>query len=184
AADSGHALVARQLTERTMLERTLSTQFVPGTNLRGEVTGANWIYLLPSLELEHILCLGAPSSASLAALARLGRVSIAAEPSALADLAPVDQWGHVTRIERGPDGALASPAQSTDLVLVAGGTSALDESLHAEIARVLRPEGLLWVEISGSRGWLRRETVLNALRAEIGSAAWRGRGTRADGRRV
>ncbi len=154
-----------------MLERTLSTQFVPGTNLRGEVTGANWIYLLPSLELEHILCLGAPSSASLAALARLGRVSIAAEPSALADLSPLDQWGHVTRIERGPDGALALPAQSTDLVLVAGGTSALDESLRAEIARVLRPDGLLWAEISGSRGWLRRETALNALRADFGGAA-------------
>ncbi|MEL7672674.1 MAG: hypothetical protein AAGU78_02945, partial [Chloroflexota bacterium] len=78
-----------------MLERTLKTQFVPGTNLRGDVAGANWTYVLPSLELEHIVCIGAPPSATLAALARLGRVSIVAETRALEHLEPLDQWGNV-----------------------------------------------------------------------------------------
>ena len=43
-----------------MLDTTLATTFVPGTNLKGEVAGANWSFLLPSLELEQILCLGTP----------------------------------------------------------------------------------------------------------------------------
>src|SRR5690606_27010041 len=106
ATDPRDALAARHLMEFTMLERTLSTQFIPGTNLRGEVAGANWSYLLPSLELEHIVCLGAPTSASLAALARLGRVSIVADASALADLLPLDRWGSVTHIESRASDAL------------------------------------------------------------------------------
>jgi len=39
-----------------MLELTLATQFVPGTNLRGEVSGANWMFLLPALDLERVIC--------------------------------------------------------------------------------------------------------------------------------
>lgn len=154
-----------------MLERTLRTQFVPGTNLRGNVAGANWTYLLPSLEMEHILCIGAPPSATLAALARLGRVSIVAEPHALADLEPLDRWGNVARVERGADGALTLPAHSVDLALVSGGVRALDAALQSEIARVLCAEGLLWAEIDGPRAWLRRSATLDALRDGLGGAA-------------
>lgn len=154
-----------------MLERTLRTRFVPGTNLRDEVAGANWTYLLPSLELKHILCIGAPPSATLAALARLGRVSIAAEPHALADLEPLDRWRNVARLESSADGALALPAHSVDLALVSGGVRALDAALRSEIARVLCAEGLLWVEIDGLRAWLRRAATLDALRDSLGGAA-------------
>ena len=154
-----------------MLQRTLSTQFVPGTNLRGDVTGANWIYLLPSLALEHSLILGVPSRASLAALARLGRVSIAAKASALADLTPLDRWGDVTLLAPEAGGALPLLAESVDLALLSGGAAALDDAVRAEIARVLRPEGLLWAEIGGPRGWLRRASTLEALRADRGGAA-------------
>lgn len=154
-----------------MLERTLSTQFIPGTNLRGEVAGANWSYLLPSLELEHIVCLGAPTSASLAALARLGRVSIVADASALADLLPLDRWGSVTHIESRASDALPLADNSADLVMLAGGVRVLTPALRAEIARVLRPDGLLWAELGGPLGWLRRDETLAALRADFGGAA-------------
>jgi len=154
-----------------MLQRTLSTQFVPGTNLRGDVTGANWIYLLPTLALEHSLVLGAPSRASLAALVRLGRVSIAADPSAVADLLPLDRWGDVALVAPDARGALPVLAESVDLVLLVGGADALDQAVRAEITRVLRPEGLLWAEIGGPRGWLRRAATLDPLRADLGGAA-------------
>src|SRR3954465_14023616 len=45
-----------------MLETTLATEFIPSTNLKGEVAGANWSFLLPSLELERIVCFGAPAT--------------------------------------------------------------------------------------------------------------------------
>src|SRR5690606_29097474 len=144
-----NALAARHLMEFTMLERTLNTRFIPGTNLRGEVAGANWVYLLPTLDLEHILCIGAPTSASLTALARLGRVSIAADAAALSGLEPLDRWGSVTRFERDASGALPLAGDSVDLVLLTGGARALTPALQAEIARVLRPDGLLWAELGG-----------------------------------
>lgn len=154
-----------------MLERTLKTQFVPGTNLRGDVAGANWTYVLPSLELEHIVCIGAPPSATLAALARLGRVSIVAETRALEHLEPLDQWGNVARLDRGADGALALPSESADLALLTGGVRALDPALQGEIARILRPGGLLWSEIGGPRAWLRRSATLDELRDSLGGTA-------------
>src|SRR5436853_2342402 len=55
-----------------MLDTTLTTEFAPGTNLKGGVAGANWSFLLPSLGLEQIVCFGAPSAATLTTLARLG----------------------------------------------------------------------------------------------------------------
>ena len=79
-----------------MLERTLSTQFIPGTNLRGEVAGANWSYLLPSLELEHKS--GRADKCKSGALARLGRVSIGGCLGSGRSL-PLDRWGSVTHIE-------------------------------------------------------------------------------------
>jgi len=58
-----------------MLDTTLATEFIPSTNLKGEVAGANWSFLLPSLDLDRIICFGVPSSkgypARLISLARL-----------------------------------------------------------------------------------------------------------------
>ena len=56
-----------------MLETTLATRFEPGTNVRGGVVGASWTFLLPSLELERVLCVGVPRLGELRTLARLAR---------------------------------------------------------------------------------------------------------------
>lgn len=155
-----------------MLERTLATSFEAGTNLRGDVAGANWLYLLPSLELEAVLCLGAPSSASLRALTRLGTVWIWADERALAPLTPLERWGAVARVDRGAGGALTLPDNSADLVVVTGGVSALlSGGLLDEVCRVLRPDGSLWAELRGPRAWVRRNAVLARLRSALGSAA-------------
>ena len=59
-----------------MLEVALAAPYVPGTNIKGEVAGANWVFLLPSLEMTRILCLGVPSSAALRTLAKLAPVEV------------------------------------------------------------------------------------------------------------
>lgn len=135
-----------------MLERTLNTQFIPGTNLRGDVAGANWVYVLPSLALARILCIGVPPRATLAALSRLGEVTIAASPRPASEPLPLD-------------------ASSVDLVLLTEGVRALDEALRGEIMRVLRADGLVWAELSGPAAWLRRSSALRMLRDTLGDAA-------------
>jgi hypothetical protein len=54
-----------------VLEHTLATPFAVGTNLRGRVAGAAWTFLLPTLELANVLCLGLPGEATLLTLCRL-----------------------------------------------------------------------------------------------------------------
>src|SRR3990172_1993746 len=56
-----------------MLENTLSTQFIPGTNVKGDVAGANWSFLLPVLELDRVLCIGVPAPTTFKTLTRLSR---------------------------------------------------------------------------------------------------------------
>ena len=63
-----------------MLEMTLATTFVPGTNLKGEVAGANWSFLLPDLNLERTLCLGSPPPATLTTLLRFSQEVIIIGP--------------------------------------------------------------------------------------------------------
>src|SRR5690606_11147621 len=74
-------------------------------------------------------------------------------------------------VERGASGALLLAGDSVDLVLLTGGARARTPALQAEIARVLRPDGLLWAELGGPLGWLRRERTLSTLRATLGGAA-------------
>ena len=49
----------------------LETRFAPGSNVKGAVGGANWCFLLPSLDLGRVVCLGRPSPAGLTTLAGL-----------------------------------------------------------------------------------------------------------------
>jgi hypothetical protein len=63
--------------DAALLETTLATEFVPGTNVKGQVAGANWSFLLPSLEARLVVALGDPRPAALRTLARLaGRVVV------------------------------------------------------------------------------------------------------------
>jgi Phosphotransferase enzyme family len=57
--------------EKAVLGHARASAFIPGTNLRGDTGGAAWLFLLPSLELGRVLCIGAPSAAALRTLGRL-----------------------------------------------------------------------------------------------------------------
>jgi SAM-dependent methyltransferase len=133
-----------------MLERTLSTSFIPGSNLRGEVSGANWLFALPTLRPGTVLCLGAPSPATAQALARRADrliVGVAVgEPIALPSAAQ--------RLICDFDRALPLPAGSADLIALHGQKIvrrvSRSATLQAELRRVLAPAGLIYVETWGT----------------------------------
>ncbi|GAB4423015.1 MAG: hypothetical protein Kow00106_20150 [Anaerolineae bacterium] len=133
-----------------MLERTLSTNFVPGSNLRGEVSGANWLFALPTLRPGTVLCLGAPSPATARALARQADRLIvgvvAGEPVALPPVAQALICDF--------DSALPLPTGSVNLIVLRGREAVRSASrsatLQAEIRRVLAPAGLVYVETWGT----------------------------------
>lgn len=61
-----------------MLDVTLNTKFVVGTNLRGDMASADWRFLLPSLRFERVLCLGVPELPSLAVLSSMCQTIVVA----------------------------------------------------------------------------------------------------------
>ncbi|MCZ7539837.1 MAG: aminoglycoside phosphotransferase family protein [Anaerolineae bacterium] len=134
-----------------MLERTLSTDFVPGSNQRGAVAGANWAFLLPDLALGTVLWLGTPSPGALRTVAALaGRVIVCGDHEALDALTRIENSAAISFVPFASGEALPCPAASADLVILAGhqarqrvGASA---ALQAEIARVLAPSGAVYYE--------------------------------------
>jgi hypothetical protein len=65
-----------------VLDVTQQTRFVPGSNLKGNVSGASWALLLDRPELGRTLFLGAPSVATLAMVAPLAVEVMIWEPRA------------------------------------------------------------------------------------------------------
>jgi SAM-dependent methyltransferase len=148
----------------TALESALEAQSVPGTNLKGAVGGANWSFMLPRLELGQVLSLGCPSASSLATLSKLAdTVAVWAkiqEHDRLRLLIAKESLRNVTLLEAGR-GSLPIPDSDIDVVLVAKPglvRSRLgDANAHAEIERVLKSDGLLYVEsYSSLERWLGR----------------------------
>src|SRR5215212_5358958 len=110
-----------------MLDTTLATEFIPSTNLKGEVTGANWSFLLPSLDLERIVCFGALSSkgypARLISLSRLCSdlvVICVDEPMAQVADAAGRRHGLVNMRSISLGGAAGLADNSVSLALIAG----------------------------------------------------------------
>jgi hypothetical protein len=114
-----------------MIETTLQTSFVPGTNVKGDIAGANWAFLLPSMELERVLCLGAPPVEALTTLARIAkRVTVVAGGtggSAIRDWSRARGVPNV--VVAGPDELAAQ--QPADLVWVVERTGCAIEPLLA-----------------------------------------------------
>jgi thiamine kinase-like enzyme len=125
-----------------MLDTTLTMEFVPGTNIKGEVAGANWLFLLPSLELERVLCFGAVSVATLVALARVADevVVLAEEPEAVRKIDESARRHGPARVRRERT-TLALPDNSVALAVLAD--TGADP---AELQRVLAPNGMIYFE--------------------------------------
>jgi len=54
-----------------MLDLTLTTKFVVGTNVKGDLASADWRFLLPRLQFGQALCLGVPQAAAVRVLAKV-----------------------------------------------------------------------------------------------------------------
>jgi len=142
-----------------MLDTTLAARFEPGTNVRGEVAGAHWSFLLQSLELGRVLCIGAPGLATLRTLARLAsEVSVLVgrraegEPIRLA--AARAGLGGVRVVAALAEAGLARGG--VDLVVACGARGARrlrrDAELRATLQRCLATRGQVWLETRGLRG--------------------------------
>lgn len=118
---------------------------LPATTLRGQVPGASWSYLLPSLELGRVVCLGAGPAAELATLARIGREVVVVDPLAKGDPAAI------ANVRLAPDfSSLDLADASVDLVRIAGGASGAGPSPTeiARLGRLLAPDGRVYLEES------------------------------------
>jgi hypothetical protein len=161
-----------------MLNYTLSTQFEPGTNLRGEGAGAAWTFLLPSLDLRSILCVGAPSAATLAALSRLaGDVTVASlgvsdERRARRAAAEARRPIRLVRLER----LEAEPEARYDLLVAsrrAADALRRRPALVTVLRRALDPDGAAFVDSPSAVRGLGRPVALALAprRGEVRAAA-------------
>jgi hypothetical protein len=158
-----------------MLELTLKTAYVPGTNLANGLAGAPWRFLLPSLRPGHILCLGIPPAATLKILAlmsddvtvastevqQLEKIRQVTEPPALdkVRLLPIDNFAH-----------LPVPSQSVALVLLGGEPKQRASSVLSELGRILKNDGVIYLETQSWLGNLASRKALQKL-ASLGFGA-------------
>ncbi len=132
-----------------MLEHTLRSDFVPGSNLRGEVSGANWLFALPDLRPGTLFCLGTPSLTAAQALARRAEHLIVCVPAGVAGAG----LPATNTLMCDPQGGLPLATGSADLVMIAGWEVARrvtrSAAWQAELRRVLSPRGLVYLEAWG-----------------------------------
>jgi len=133
----------------TAFEQALDAQSVPGSNLRGAVDGANWCFLLSRLELGKVLAVGSPAPSALATIARLGDEVIvwatSADRDRLRGLIENRSLAHVRILSAERKEALPLADDDYDLVVVA--SRRLAGRIGAqELARVLKPDGSLYLE--------------------------------------
>jgi hypothetical protein len=135
------------------LDNEVTARFAPGTNVKGAVGGANWCFLLPSLDLGRIVCLGRPSAPALATFARVGDEVVVCAPArelrrlgrAVGPRVP----GNVSLLEANRLGVLPLPDGSADLIVVPR-LPALRRHAGADwlerARRLLAPDGVAYVE--------------------------------------
>ncbi len=156
-----------------MLETTLKTDFVPGTNLTGGLASAAWRFLLPSLELESILCLETPAIATLNVLSQHCKTLTVISTNA-GKLENVRQKlqrhgdSHLRMIHVHDFKRLPVEDKTVDLILLAGKNGLAlvhrSPSLHAEFDRLLTPQGTVYFESHALTARLRVRRILKKLR--------------------
>jgi len=156
-----------------MLDITLATEFVPGTNVKGEVAGANWLFLLPRIDLERIACFGMPAAASLVALARMtSEVLVCGDEATLHHVDRLRQEYQLLNVRSLP-GTLPLPDASVALTLIANAGALVrfgqDAGLLAELQRILKPDGLVYFERPGLIGGKHEQVAICRLADAFGA---------------
>ena len=161
-----------------MLKMTMSTTFVPGTNLKGEVAGANWTFLLPSLEVGRIVCIGIPQSAALLTLARLAQ-SVVVLCTSLAQAQKAEKTTRKRQLSNVrfvvDDKALGQSLaeNSVDLVWLVNWRSiwqlGRQDEKRMALQRLLKSDGLLYFEWKGIAHRLFGDQIMGELERVFGA---------------
>lgn len=141
-----------------MLDTTLATTFTPGTNVKGDVAGANWTFLLPSRALRRIMCIGMPPASTLNTLRNIGQAVLVLCTSAhqsqqIAAMSRRYDLQHVSPLQVGRRQALPLAAGSVDMAVILGRRNVRrmhdDRTWQNEVRRVLGPHGFIYLELTG-----------------------------------
>jgi hypothetical protein len=160
-----------------ILEATLSTNFVPSTNLKGRVAGANWSFLLPKLDLEHAVCIGTPPATTLTTLSQISRdTKVVCDSNQIDGFERTIQRAGLNNIEPvivNHHFALPLPSNSTDLILITDRKNVRrlyrNQEGLSELQRLLKPEGLIYFEFSGVLDQLFGRRTLKRLIQDLGN---------------
>jgi hypothetical protein len=152
----------------SMLDVTMSTSFVPGVNLRGQVPGANWVFLRPALSASRVVCVGIPPPPTLATLAGLSEAVLLLPISTAMLLRArrlqvpqnVRLWAPGQRV------AMPFGDRTVDLLVMCGWRSRWrlrsDAGLRIALGRALKADGLVYFEHLGAFDPLRTVDLLDA----------------------
>lgn len=139
-----------------MLETTLNTEFLPGTNVKGDMVSADWRFLLPNLEVDTAVCFGFPPLSTIQVLARMCRkMLIVSDRSLKRDTLDNQlQARNIRNVFMITMSELAAVSeQSVDLVVavrrsiinkVLGNAAAL-----AQLSRIVKPNGVIFFRLNG-----------------------------------
>ena len=122
-----------------MLERTLDIDTTPGTNVAGDFSETNWVFLLPTLDLVRVVCVGVPAARTLTALHELAGHLVVIAPPPMPP--PTAFPAGVDVVVASPDRLLPVRAGSADLVVVSG---RLSQRQRTELRDVTVPGGSIW----------------------------------------
>ncbi|MFQ6113705.1 MAG: phosphotransferase [bacterium] len=155
-----------------MLETTLKTAFIPGTNLSGGLASADWRFLLPSLKCNNILCVGTPSADSLAVLSTMGQFVfvVSTEYLQLQKIlkeAKTVQAKNIGMIHVKSLADLPFADHTIELIYEVGRKGKVrsfrGRSLLFELARILKWDGKIFFEIKGLANSYRYRKALQSL---------------------
>jgi len=156
-----------------MLETTLSTVFIPGTNVKGEVAGANWTFVLPNLHQRRVISLEAPATTTLKTLAGLSDEVIVicpdqAQHAHVQATSAEHELGNVYAFMTDAFTLQAWPAASVSLLFLPNSRNSRwwssQEQLLAAIKRLLHAESLIYYEYGGAYDPVSGSGLLNSLR--------------------
>jgi hypothetical protein len=158
-----------------MLDMTPATEFIPGTNVRGDVTGANWSFLLPQLELGRVICFDLPAPATLVTLAhRASDVAVicanTGQTQQLNQICLRHRLSNLRHLDANGSDTPAFAERSFDLALVtAQSGSVRDRALVIELRRRLTSAGLVYAEFGGPIEHLCSSVARKALADAFGT---------------
>ncbi len=153
-----------------MLETTLNTEFLPGTNVKGDMVSADWRFLLPSLEVDTAVCFGFPPLSTIQVLARMCReVAIVSDRNLKRDT--IDNQlraRNIKNISMLSMSELNAVADNKVELVLAVRRSTINKVLGnpaalAQLSRIVKPNGVVFFRLHGLLDRLLRRKTVNAF---------------------